>query len=137
MSTETIDYKKIAIGGGKGIAVAVVVNVILFYIFSTLGFIPSDFLVPQADNQPITVVPVIFSSIFPLIIGTLVFMALMKFTKQGVKFFGILCLVLVALSLFSPFSIPNVPIMMAIGLNVMHIVAGYAIYWGLSNSVKK
>lgn len=109
MSTQvqTIDYKKIALGGVKGIAVAVVVNVVLFFAFSALGVLPSDFIVPQADNKPLTVVPVIISSIFPLILGTLVFMALAKFTKQPVKIFGILSLVLVILSLGGPFSIPK------------------------------
>jgi hypothetical protein len=135
MSTQMIDFKKIALGGAKGIVVSVMVNVVLFLIFSATGIIPTDFPVPQADNQPLTVVPVIISSIMPLVIATLVFMALVKFTKQPVKIFGIVALVIVILSLWGPFGIPNVPIGMAIGLNIMHLVAAYAIYWGLSKSV--
>lgn len=135
MSTQTIDYKKIAIAGAKGIGVAVVVNAVLFFIFSALGVISDQVLIPQAGNQPITIVPIVMASIFPLIIATLVFMLLARFTKQPVKIFGIISLIILVLSFYNPFTIPNVTIAMAIGLNVMHAVVAGAIYWALSKSV--
>lgn len=135
MNTQMIDYKRIAIAGTKGIGVAVAVNVVLFYIFSALGVISSDILIPQAGNQPITIVPIVMASIMPLIIATLVFMLLAKFTKQPVKIFGIISLIILVLSFYNPFTIPSVTIAMAVGLNVMHIVVAGAIYWALSKSV--
>jgi hypothetical protein len=129
-----VDYKKIALAGAKGIAVAVVVNATLFFIFSALGVI-SDQILIQPANQPITIVPVVMASIVPSIVATLFFMALTRFTKQPVKIFGMIALVLVVLSFASPFSIPNVTIAMAVGLNVMHAVVAGAIYWALSKSV--
>ncbi|MCU0391829.1 MAG: DUF6069 family protein [Thermoflexibacter sp.] len=134
MSTQTVDYTKIALGGAKGIVVAVVVNAILFFIFSSLGVISEQILI-QPANQPITIVPVVMASIVPSILATLFFMALVKFTKQPVKIFGIIALVLVVLSFASPFSIPTVTIAMAVVLNFMHAVVAGAIYWGLSKSV--
>jgi Family of unknown function (DUF6069) len=135
MGTPTFNFAKIALGGAKGIAAAVAINAGLFLICSATGIIPSDFLVPQANNQPITLVPVIISSILPLVIGTLGFMVLAKFTQKPVMIFGIIVAVLVGLSLYSPFSIPNVPLGMALALNLMHIVAGGANYWGLHKTV--
>jgi len=134
-TTHAFHFGKIAVAGLRGIGIAVVVNIILYYLFSSMGVLSSEVLVPQAGNQPITIVPVIFSSIVPLIIATGVFMLLVRYTKNPVRIFGIICLVILVLSFFNPFTIPNVPLGMALVLNVMHVVVAGAIYWSLSRSV--
>jgi hypothetical protein len=123
--------KTIAIKGLRGMGIAVVINVILFYIFNATNIIPKSFIIPQA-NGPLTVLPVIFSTIIPLGIATLVYALLARFTKQPNRIFLVIAIVVFMLTLFPPFGIPNVPLSMAIGLNVMHAVAALSITWSLT-----
>lgn len=127
--------RNIATRGVRGILIAVVINVILFYIFSTTGIFPKGFIVEQA-NGPITVIPVIVASIIPLAIATLLYALLARFTKRANRIFWIIAIAFLLFSLYSPFSIPNVATSMAIGLNVLHIVAGLSIAWSLTTPEK-
>ncbi|GEM_PF-1636346 len=127
--------RNIATRGVRGILIAVVINVILFYIFSATGVFPKGFIAEQA-NGPITVLPVIIATIIPLAIATLLYALLARFTKRPNRIFWIIAIAFLLFSLYSPFSIPNVQMSMAIGLNVMHIVAGLSIAWSLTTPEK-
>lgn len=106
-----------AIAGG----IAAAINAILFFISHAAGIITDDIFV-QPDT-PLTVVPVLISSIMPLLLGSGVFFLIAKYTEKGYRNFSILAGVLLLLSLGGPFSIPEVTIPYAIVLNVMHVVA--------------
>ncbi len=131
---KTSSYSSIALAGLKAIAVAVVVNVVLFFAFSAAGMIPKSIVIPNAGG-PLTATPVAISSTIPLVIATLLFMGLVRFTRRPALIFTILAGVVALASLASPFSIPGVPLGMVVALNVMHLVAAGSITWFLTKSV--
>ena len=61
-----------------------------------------------------------------------------KFTKNGVKLFSIIALVLMVLSFINPFmGMPNVTLAYALVLNLMHLVVAGAVLYFLGKAVKK
>lgn len=127
-------YSSIALAGLKAIVVAVVVNVVLFFAASAAGWIPTSVIIPNAGG-PLTVVPVAIASAAPLVLATLLFMGLVRFTRRPALIFTVIAVVLTLASVFRPFSIPGVPLSMALVLNAMHVVAAGAITWFLTRSV--
>ena len=116
--------------------VATGLNALLFFIFKALGIIVDNIFIQP--NQPLTVFPVIISSILPSLIASLVFFLLEKFTKNGFKVFRIIALVLVVLSFINPFmGIPNVTVAYAVVLNLMHVVVAGAVLYFIGKAVKK
>ncbi len=104
-----------------GVAAAII-NALLFVVFHSAGIINDD-IFPQ-PGQPLTIVPVVMASVFPLIVGSLVFYLLERFTGNGFKIFTGIALVLMTLSLASPFTmIPNVTLGFSLTLCLMHVIA--------------
>lgn len=122
MSTTKIASKKLlTIAPLAGIGAAVV-NAILFYIGKAAGWI-SDTILLSPANEPMTVVPVIISSIIPTLLAAGVLALLNRFTASPLRIFNIIAAILLLLSFANPFvAIPNVTLMMGIWLNVMHVV---------------
>jgi hypothetical protein len=110
-------------------AIAAVINSVLFFIGSSSGLIDSSILIPGA-NAPLTVVPVIASSIIPSIIAGLVLAGLNYFLSKPWRVFTIIAAVLLVVTFANPFmGIPGIPLGMGIWLNVMHVVvAGSVLY---------
>jgi hypothetical protein len=110
-------------------AIAAVINTVLFFIGSSTGLIDSSILIPGA-NAPLTVVPVIASSIIPSIIAGLVLAGLNYFLSKPWRVFTIIAAVLLVVTFANPFmGIPGIPLGMGIWLNVMHVVvAGSVLY---------
>ena len=107
---------------------AAITNVIIFFIFKSAGIFTDTILID--GKVPLTVLPVVFSSIVPTLVAALVFFLFEKFSSKGYRNFSILSVVLVVLSLFSPFSIPNVTTGFALGLDVMHLtIVFYLLYF--------
>jgi hypothetical protein len=122
--------------GVMAAGVATGLNALLFFIFKALGIIVDTIFIQP--NQPLTVVPIIISSILPSLIASLVFFLLEKFTKNGFKIFRIIALVLMVLSFINPFmGIPNVTLAYALVLNLMHLVVAGAVLYFLGKAVKK
>jgi len=122
--------------GVMAAGVATGLNALLFFIFKALGIIVDTIFIQP--NQPLTVVPIIISSILPSLIASLVFFLLEKFTKNGFKIFRIIALVLMVLSFINPFmGIPNVTVAYALVLNLMHVVVAGAVLYFLGKAVKK
>lgn len=110
-----------------GIAAAAV-NVALFFVFYSAGVI-SDDIFPQ-PGEPLSFPPVIAASIFPLLIGSFVFYLFERFLSNGFKVFAIGALVLMALSLVSPFTmIPNVTLGYSLVLCAMHVAAALSLLY--------
>lgn len=128
-----LNFKQSIIAGAKAAGVSVVINAVLFFIFKALGVFTDDiFLQP---GMPLTVVPVIFSSVFPTLVAACVFFLLEKFTNNGFKIFSIVAIVLLLLSFLNPFmAIPGVTVAYGIALNLMHVVVALALLYFIKNA---
>jgi hypothetical protein len=125
-----LNFKQIIIAGAIASLVSVVVNTILFFIFHAAGILTDDIFIQP--NQPLTVVPIIISSVLPTLIGASIFFLFEKFGKNGLKAFSITALILLVLSFGNPFfGIPNVTVAYAIALNVMHVVVALSLLYFL------
>ncbi|OXG05090.1 hypothetical protein BC749_10984 [Flavobacterium araucananum] len=130
-----LNFKKSIIAGLYAAGAAAIINAILFFIFHRAGII-SDNIFPN-PNEPLTVVPVIMASIIPIIIGSILFFLIEKFTNKGFIIFTIVAVILVLLSLLSPFTvIPNVTVGYALILCAMHLIAAVVLIYFLSKSIK-
>ncbi|MCU0427702.1 MAG: DUF6069 family protein [Candidatus Kapabacteria bacterium] len=129
MSTTKIASKKLLTIAPLAALGAAVVNAVLFYIGKATGWISDTILISPA-NEPISVVPVIISSIIPTLLAAGVLALLNRFTASPLRVFNIIAAILLLLSFTNPFvAIPNVPLMMGIWLNVMHVVvAGIVVF---------
>ena len=130
-----LSFKQAFMPGLIAAGVATVVNAILFFIFKATGVIVDTIFIQP--NQPLTIVPIFFSSIVPTLVATLVFFLLEKFTKNGFKIFRIISLVLMVLSFANPFmGIPNVTLGYALVLNIMHVVVVGSLIYFIGKAVK-
>lgn len=121
-----LSFKQSIRAGLKAAGTSVIVNVILFYIFHAAGVITDSFFIKP--NEILTVVPVIISSILPSLLGAAVFFLFEKFTSNGFKLFSIVAIILMLLSLSSPFlAVQNMPIDYAIALDLMHVVVVFSL----------
>jgi mannose/fructose/N-acetylgalactosamine-specific phosphotransferase system component IID len=106
-----------------------VINATIFFIFKAMGIFDATIIDPKS-NASLTIAPVLMASIMPSLVAGLVFFLFEKYSKNGFKIFSIISIILVLASLFSPFSIPNVSMGFAIGLNLMHLaVAGNVLFF--------
>lgn len=128
-NVEKIVAKKLLWAAPLAGAIAAVINTVLFFIGTSSGLIDSSILIPGA-NAPLTVVPVIASSIIPSIVAGLVLAGLNYFLNKPWRVFTIVAGVLLVLTFANPFmGIPGIPLGMGIWLNVMHVmVAGSVLY---------
>ena len=133
--TKKLNFKQVMMAGLSAAAVSAIINAILFFIFKAIGWITDDILVQP--NQPLTVVPVIISSIVPALIAALVFFLFEKYTMNGYRNFSIVTIILMLLSLAVPFSgIPNVTTKYSLALGSMHIVVPLVLLYFISR-IKK
>jgi hypothetical protein len=107
-------------GAIAGVASAVI-NALIFFAAGALGFITDD--IQMQPDTPMTLIPVIASSIMPSLFATVVYWLFLKHTKNGYKNFSVMAIVLLVLSFSNPFMmIPGVTIAYGVSLNLMHIV---------------
>ncbi len=126
--TTKLDLKQALFAGLLAGIAAAIINAVLFAGFHSAGII-SDDIYPQ-PGQPLTIIPVIMASFVPLIIGSVVFYLFEKFLNNGFKVFAIIALVMMMLSLISPFTvIPNVTFGYSLVLCAMHIVAAFSLLY--------
>ena len=115
-SIKTVMISAALAGGSAGL-----VNSILYFVFHALGIITDNVFVQE--NQPLTDVPVIISSIVPSLLAGVVFYLLCRYTNKGYRIFSILAVILLILSFASPFmAIPGIPLGMGLALSTMHVV---------------
>jgi len=109
---------------------AALINAVLFFFFRAAGVITDSVLLP--DYRPLTVVPVILSSLIPALLGSVAYYLLVRFTRDGYRYFTIIAVILLILSFGNPFlGIPNVTVPYALALNVMHVVVAAALLYAL------
>lgn len=133
--TNKLSFKQVMMTGLTAAAISAIINAVLFFIFKSLGWITDDIFIQP--NQPLTVVPVLISSIFPTLIGSVVFFLLEKYTQNGFRIFSIVTIILMLLSLAAPFKgIPNVTTMYALALEPMHFVVPLILLYFINRSKK-
>lgn len=121
LSTSVVKTKSLTWAAPLAGLAAALLNAVLFLTFSAAGIISDQLVIP--DQGPITLIPVIISSIVPSLLAGLVLTLLGRFTKQPFKIFRIMALILVILSFLNPFlGIPGITLAMAVALNIMHVV---------------
>ena len=134
--TTKLNFKQSMMAGLMAAGVATVVNAILFFIFHATGILVDTIFIQP--TQPLTVVPIIISSIMPTLIATLVFFLLEKYTKNGWKIFQIIAYVLMVITFVNPFvGIQGVTIGYAVVLDLMHVVVVGSLLYFIGKAVKK
>ncbi|WNR45402.1 DUF6069 family protein [Paenibacillus roseipurpureus] len=116
--------------GVKAAAIAIIINLCLYWLSAAFHWIPASVLISPAD-VPLTEALVIFASLIGIGLGTLVYQLLVLFTTKAKFIFAILGGFVLLLSFISPFSIADAPVSMIIMLNIMHVVAGVSSIWFL------
>jgi hypothetical protein len=127
--TNKLSFAQTIKAGAIAAGASVIVNSVLFFALHAAGIFTDDIMVQP--NQPLTVVPVIASSILPSLIGAMVFLLFEKFSSNGLRNFTTIAILLCVLSFINPFAgIPNITVAYGIGLNVMHVVVcGFLLYF--------
>lgn len=131
-----LNFKQSIVAAITAAVVAAAINAIIFLILHGIGVFTDDIMIqPQT---PLSIAPVLISSIMPLIIGGILFYILERYTKNGYKIFSIISIVFLLLSFINPFAlIPGVTIAYGIGLNLMHVVAAASILYFIKRAKSK
>ena len=119
--TAPVSFRYLFIAALKAGAVAAFVNTVLFLVGSAIHLLPASVLLPNV-NQPLRLQAVIVSSLFPPFIAALLVYFLLKYTLKPKLIFNTIAALLFVLSFILPFGIQQVPIGMAMLLNLMHVV---------------
>lgn len=130
-----LNFKQIITVGAIAAGTSVVINAILFFIFHATGIITDSIFIQP--NQPLTIVPVIISSVLPSLIGASIFFLFEKYSNNGFKIFSTVSLILLILSFANPFfGISGVTLAYAIVLDVMHIVVALSLLYFIKRAKK-
>jgi hypothetical protein len=133
--TSKLNFKESFMAGLMAAGTALIINVILFYIFHSAGIIRDDVFID--GKQPLTIVPVILSSIIPSLIAVIVFFFMEKFTNNGYVIFSVVAVILLLLSFLSPFmNIKGISIGYGIILNLMHVVVALSVLYFIKRALK-
>lgn len=121
-----LNFTQSIVAGTKAAGVSAVINAILFFAFHAAGVITDTvFIQPE---QPLTVVPVLISSVLPTLIGACLFFLFERFTNAGYTIFTVIAIAFLLFSFSSPFmAVPGMPIPYGIALNVMHVVVAFSL----------
>jgi hypothetical protein len=112
---------------GLGALVAVVVNLIIYYVGRGLFAIPFLVLQPGSNTPaPLNPIMIVVTCVIPAIGAAIFFWLLKRFASSPLRIFQIVSIVLALLSMASPLTMP-VALSTRLALALMHIVAGAAI----------
>lgn len=130
-----LNFKQIIIAGAIAGGVSIVINSLLFFAFKAAGIFTDDIFIQP--NQPLSIVPIIISSLMPSLIGAIVFFLFEKFSNNGFKIFSIISIVLMLLSFVNPFlGIPGVTIAYGVALDLMHVVVALTLLYFIKKAKK-
>ena len=133
--TAKLNFKQSMSAGLMAAVAALVINVVLFYIFHSTGVIDDKILID--GKQPLSILPIIFSCIIPSLIAAFVFFLMEKFTNNGYLIFSIVSIVLLILSFLSPFmTIKGISVGYGIVLSLMHIVVALSVLYFIRRALK-
>ena len=104
---------------------AAIANAVVYFVASALGAMPQDFVVE--GSGPITLAPVVFSSLIGAAGATVVFTVVALLAQWPIRTFRIVAAVVLVLSFATPLTIPGAPLSMILTLELMHVVAAVII----------
>ena len=134
---ERIAYGKLPWVALLAALTAAVANALVYFTASGLGFLPQSVLVPTPSGEhPLTVAPVVVSSVVGAIGAAVVFAIIGLFARRPVRLFRIVATVVLVLSFATPLTIPGAPVAMILSLVVMHVVA-WAVTVGLLTTMAR
>ena len=111
---------------------AATANALIYGIGRMAGTIPQSVEVDAlSGNGPVTVTAVIFTSVLAVLVATLFYAVLRRTARRPERTFLIAGTILLVVSLTMPFSIPGVPMKMAVTLALMHITTAIVALGGL------
>jgi hypothetical protein len=118
---------------GISLAMSIVANAGLYFVGSAMGAYPADVVMP--DGNPMSIVPVMMSTVIGTLLATIAFGLMRRFTSAAVPGFRILAGLVVVAIAYAPFAaIQNVSMSMGILLNVMHVVVASSAVWSFTMS---
>jgi hypothetical protein len=137
VSNERIAYGKLPWAALLAALSAAVANALVYFAASGLGFIPQSVLITTPSGEhPLTVGPVVVSSVVGAIGAAIVFAIIGLFAPRPVRLFRIVAIVVLVLSLAMPLTIPGAPVALVVSLEVMHIAA-WAVIVGLLTTIAR
>ncbi len=122
----------IARATGMALGVAIVLNVILYFVATGAGWLPAE----TAMGTLIELVPVLIFTIVPSIIGALIYFGLTRrfAREQANRIFVIVASIALIVMAASPFSLPSPTFGTAMILEIMHLVVGLPVMYFLTKS---
>jgi len=131
--TNKLNFKQSFMAGSMAAGAATIINTVLFFIFHGMGIITDDIFVQP--NEPLTATPIIFASILPTLVASVVFFLFEKVSNNGYRNFRILSIILLVFSFINPFmGIKGVTVPYAIALDIMHIPIVVALFYFIGKS---
>ncbi|MHA2251727.1 MAG: DUF6069 family protein [Candidatus Kariarchaeaceae archaeon] len=128
-----LEFNKLWKVGLTVIFATVIVNILLFFIGDAFDAFPEDALVSSVD-EPITIEPVIMSSVMFTTAGILGFAILVKLFNQSLNAIRYIAIAVVVLTFLLPITgIENAPAKMIFFLELMHVAAGLIVIPGLTS----
>lgn len=122
---EHVAFKRLLWATPLAAVAATVGNAVVYFIASALGAMPQDFVVQ--DSGPITVTPVVLSSLIGTAGAAVVFTIVALLSRRPIRTFRIVAAVVLVLSFATPLTIPGAPLSMILTLELMHVVAAVII----------
>ncbi len=123
-----VDYRRLWWVGILAAGLAVLLNVVLFWVGGLIGAFPTTYIIPQSGT-PLPVQAVIMASLIGVIGGVVTFALLGLFTKHPARIYAIVGIIVLVLSFVTPFTLPDPPMLMVVFLQLMHIVAAAVAIW--------
>lgn len=104
-------------------SLSIAINVLLFYFFTYKTWLNPMLKTGENESiQELTAMVIIVASAIPMIVGSLIYLILVKYTNNPKWIYWTMALLMMFLSFINPFMIPGVEVSSAISLNIMHIV---------------
>jgi energy-converting hydrogenase Eha subunit B len=128
-TTTQLQPQKILWATPLGGVVASVVNAILYIATQPFGAFPGKFVIRPGQPGGIPLAAIIIFCIGPALIATGVLWLLNRFTANPTRIFLIIAVVVFALEIIPPFTVPGIPVLTIVMLQIMHVVAAIAITW--------
>lgn len=116
------------------------INAVLYFIGDSAGLMDKTVGIPGPNGsiQPITLFPVILSTIIPTLIAAGVLALINRFAANPLRIYGMVTIVVFLVTLANPFlAMPNLPLNMGIWLDLMHAVVAGVAWYAFSRYTKK
>lgn len=128
-----LSFTSLMVRALKAMLVSIAINLLLYLLFVRLGIIDVSLPVTP-DGRSLSWLPVLFASFVPILAAAIICWLLDRlFPQKSIIIFRMLASIILVLSFATPFTIEAVPMQMALGLNVMHIVVGISTIYFLTN----